>query len=101
MPANRYGPVSHVKVHIDPSGYNVYGVEIHQDCVIFLLNGKETLRYPRLESGEYSGNTQFPFGAPYYILMVMQIGGSWVGDAVGTDLPVSMYIDWIKVYERL
>ena len=98
---NRYNPVSHVKVNIDPSEYNVYGVEIHQDCVIFLLNGKETLRYPRLESGEHSGNTQFPFGTPYYILMDTQIGGSWVGDAVGTDLPVSMYIDWIKVYERL
>ena len=101
VPANRNSPVSHVKVHIDPSVYNVYGVEIRKDCIIFLLNGKETLRYPRLESGEHSGNVQFPFGIPYYILMDMQIGGSWVGPAVGADLPVSMYIDWIKVYERL
>jgi len=101
VPANRNSPVSHVKVHIDPSVYNVYGVEIQKDCIIFLLNGKETLRYPRLESGEHSGNVQFPFGIPYYILMDMQIGGSWVGPAVGADLPVSMYIDWIKVYERL
>ena len=65
VPANRNSPVSHVKVQVDPSVYNVYGVEIRKDCIIFLLNGKETLRYPRLESGEHSGNVQFPFGIPY------------------------------------
>jgi len=41
---------------------------------------------------------QFPFGSPYYILMDMQIGGSWVGPADGSDLPVEMTVDWIRTY---
>lgn len=98
---NRANPLSYVRVEVDAERYNVFGVEIREDCIIFLLNGKETLRYPRLESGEHAGTVQFPFGSPYYILMDMQIGGAWVGPAVGKDLPVNMYIDWIKVYEKV
>jgi len=28
----------------------------------------------------------------------MQIGGSWAGPPDASDLPVEMYVDWIKVY---
>lgn len=91
-------PRSYVYAPFDPDGYNVFGVEILPDRIIFQINGKTTLTYPRVESDEYPSKVQYPFGSPFYILMDMQIGGSWVGPADGRDLPVEMTIDWIKVY---
>lgn len=87
-------------VKVKPERYNVYGVEIMPDSLVFSVNGKPTMTYPRLTSGEYAGKTQYPFGEPYYILIDMQIGGSWVGPATGEDLPAEMKVDWIKVYSR-
>lgn len=56
------------------------------------------MAYPRIESDEFAREVQFPFGVPYYILMDMQIGGAWVGPPDGSELPVEMSIDWVKVY---
>ena len=42
---------------------------------------------------------QYPFGAPFYLLIDMQIEGSWVGKADPKQLPVEMEIDWVKLYE--
>jgi len=73
-------------------------VEIRPDKIVFSVNGTETLTYPAVESEEYPRQIQFPFGVPYYILMDMQIGGAWVGPPDGSELPVQMSIDWVKVY---
>lgn len=91
-------PKSSVKVPVKPEKYNIYGVEIMPDSLVFRVNGRRTMMYPRLISGEYAGPVQYPFGTPYYILMDMQIGGAWVGPATGEDLPAEMKVDWIKVY---
>ena len=42
---------------------------------------------------------QYPFGEPYYLLIDMQIQGSWVGKADPKQLPVEMEVDWVKFYE--
>lgn len=82
---------------IDREGYNVYGVEFHPDSVVFTLNGRPTLAYPKIET-ELEG--QFPFDQAYYLLLDMQLGGGWVGEVDPADLPVQMEIDWVKVWER-
>lgn len=91
-------PKPSAKVKVNPEKFNIYGVEILPDSLVFSVNGKPTLTYPRLVSGEYAGQVQYPFGRPYYILIDMQIGGTWVGPATGEDLPAEMKVDWIKVY---
>lgn len=91
-------PKPYATTKVDYRRYNIYGVEILPDSLVFSVNGRKTMSYPRLKSGEYSGATQYPFGKPYYILIDMQIGGSWVGPATAEDLPAEMKVDWIKVY---
>ena len=76
--------------------YNVYGVELHKDSVVFSVNGKHTLTYPRIET---TLEGQFPFDRPYYLKIDMQLGGDWVGPVDPNDLPVSMYVDWVRFYE--
>ena len=34
------------------------------------------------------------------ILIDMQLGGSWVGAVDPKELPVEMWVDWVKYYEK-
>ncbi len=81
---------------IDPDGWNVYAVEILPDSLVLSINGHHTLTYPRIQTDKPG---QFPFGTPFYLLIDMQIEGSWVGKADPKDYPVEMWIDWVKMYE--
>lgn len=82
---------------IDPNGFNTYAVELHRDSLVFFINNKKTFSYPRIQT-EKEG--QFPFDTyKYYLLLDMQLGGSWVGKIEPADLPVEMEIDWVRFYE--
>ena len=60
------------------------------------MNGDETLTYPKVEGVDPS---QWPFDQPFYLILSMQLGGSWVGVVDPDELPVQMIIDWVKVYK--
>ena len=92
----KQNPPHTAKAAIDSDGYNVYGVEILPDKIVFSVNGKTTHTYPKIETDKEG---QFPFGTPYYILIDMQIEGAWVGKANPEELPVRMITDWVKVYK--
>lgn len=81
---------------IKKKGYNVYGLEWYPDRLVFFVNGKETFTYPRVPAEEKNG--QWPFDKPFYILVDMQLGGSWVGNVDMEQLPVEMHVDWVRVY---
>ena len=87
-------PKSGIVAHINPDNYNVYAVELHADSLSFFVNDTHTFTYPRIET-DLSG--QFPFAdEKYYILLDMQLGGSWVGPVNEQDLPAEMHIDWVR-----
>lgn len=81
---------------IDPDGYNIYAVEILPDSLVFSVNGDRYFTYPRINT---SLEGQWPFDREYYLLIDMQIEGSWVGKADPRQLPVEMMVDWVKFYE--
>ena len=82
---------------IDVDDYNIYGVEMYADSLVFSINGCRTFAYPRIET-DLEG--QFPFDRPYFLMLDMQIEGAWVGKADPDELPVAMYIDWVRFYEK-
>lgn len=81
---------------IDPDGYNVYGVDIWPDSLVFHVNGVRTFCYPKIRTDEEG---QFPFDVPQYLLIDMQLGGQWVGPVDAGDLPVEMQVDWVRHYQ--
>jgi beta-glucanase (GH16 family) len=82
---------------IDPAAFNVYAVEKYQDSLVFFINNKKTFTYPRIQTDKEG---QFPFDQhKHYLLIDMQLGGSWVGVVEPGDLPVEMEIDWVRFYE--
>ena len=83
---------------ISPHDFNVYAVEFHPDSLVFSVNGSRTFAYPRVDSLAHRG--QFPYIHPWYMLIDMQLGGSWVGKVDPKELPVEMHIDWVRHYVR-
>ena len=39
------------------------------------------------------------FGTPYFLLIDMQIGSTWMEAPDPNDYPIKMTVDWVKVYE--
>jgi Beta-glucanase/Beta-glucan synthetase len=61
--------------NITKNDYNIYGVELSPDKIIFYVNNVETLSYANT-----GAENQFPFkGRKYYLILSMQLGGKWVG----------------------
>lgn len=89
-------PPNSEMVYIEPDEYNVYGVDFWPDSLVFHVNGVKTFTYPRINT-EMKG--QFPFDHPQYLLLDMQLGGTWVGEVDPTGLPVEMAIDWVRHYQ--
>lgn len=80
---------------IEPDAFNVYGVDMWPDSVVFRINGRRHFAYPRIETDKPG---QFPFDIPQYLLLDMQLGGQWVGQVDPAELPVEMEVDWVRHY---
>lgn len=64
---------------------------------MFYVNGTKTFTYPKIQTTQPD---QFPYAdGDHYLLLDMQLGGSWVGTVDGNQLPVEMEIDWVKFYK--
>ena len=72
--------------------YNVFGVEIGPDALVWFVNGRETFRYPRTGADDL----QWPFTVPQHLKLDQQLGGSWAGEVAVETLPVATYVDWVR-----
>ena len=90
-------PITNATTPIRNGEFNIYGVEMYPDSIVFLVNGSRTFCYPRTDAPEEQ--LQFPFDKPFYLLIDMQLGGRWTGPPDPEQLPVEMYIDWVRFYE--
>ncbi len=94
---HRDEPANYSTMEIDPEGFNTYGVDVFRDSVVLYVNGVRNFSYPRVpDAADTLG--QFPFFQPMYLLIDMQLGGSWVGETDPEDLPVEMEVDWVRYY---
>ncbi len=92
---NKNPPCS-VTPPLDVSDWHTYEVQIWQNSVRFAIDGKETLRYNRLP--DVDAASQFPYYQEWYLIIDMQLGGSWVGPVNPAELPVEMEVDWVRYY---
>lgn len=88
----------------DKAAFHTYGVEWTPESVIFFMDGKATLTLNAQEN-----NANWPFNKennPYYLLLDMQLGGSWVQENYTKDIAipdngVAMTIDYVRVYSLI
>lgn len=85
---------------ISRDDWNTYGCEWDEDRIVFFVNGEPSHTYPRVPE---KGPEQWPFNRPFYFILSMQIGGSWVNGSGPTNpdhYPAGMEIDYVRVYTR-
>ena len=77
--------------------YNTYGMERFQDSVVFFVNGRRSMNYPRYRKG---ANDQFPFSQhDYYLILDAQLGNDGSPSIDQSKLPVELRIDYVRYYE--
>jgi beta-glucanase (GH16 family) len=73
--------------------YHIYGVEWTPTGITWLLDGK-----PFGYLAAYPG---WPFNHPFNIILSLAVGGSWPGSPdASTHFPVSMDVNWLRVYRQ-
>lgn len=53
-------------------------------------------------SNDHSGNPEWPFDSPQYLVINVAVGGDW-GGRMGVDdsiFPITMEVDYVRVYQR-
>ncbi len=84
-----------VKCNVDE--FNTFGLEWYPDSLVFLLNDVRTFSYSRLPN---ASSSQWPFDQPFYIILNQALDGAWAGPVDDNHLPVSMQVDWVRVYQN-
>ena len=76
--------------------FHRYQMHWTADDVRFGVDGFAHLRYPKLADAPGS----WPFDKPQFLILNIAIGGDLGGAVVDADLPVTMQVDYVRVYQR-
>ncbi|MFT4833545.1 MAG: beta-glucanase (GH16 family) [Marinoscillum sp.] len=75
--------------------YHVFGLEWSPESLIFSLDGIQTGAMPIEDDMK-------EFLRGFYLIMNVAVGGYWPGDPDNTTvLPQSMFVDYVRVYEKI
>jgi beta-glucanase (GH16 family) len=76
--------------------FHTYGVNWSPTFVQFTLDG---VPYATYTPSSLSGDQQWVFDQPFFLVLNLAVGGNWPGapDAT-TQFPATMLVDWVRVY---
>lgn len=78
--------------------FNTYAMEWTPDKITTYVNGTPLLTY----NNDGSGEINWPYNDPFYIILNLAWGGSW-GGMNGVDesaLPVTLLVDYVRVFQK-
>lgn len=81
----------------NPADYNLYGIIWSPDKIEFYVNN--TLNYTYSKAANASSR-DWPFNQPFYLILNQSGGAGWPGAIKDDDLPFSMSVDWVRVYQE-
>ncbi|HEY1765863.1 MAG TPA: family 16 glycosylhydrolase [Opitutaceae bacterium] len=76
--------------------YHVFAVDRYADQVVFSMDGAV---YEVRKKADIPAGSEWPFDAPFYILLNFAVGGDWPGPPnASTVFPQDYRIDYVRVY---
>lgn len=76
--------------------FHTFEVEWNPRDISFYVDG---LHYHTRKSPEFTGNRQWIFDHPFYLLLNVAVGGNWPGNPDQTTIfPQTMMVDYVRVY---
>lgn len=94
--SNTKSSPSSMTASVNPTEFNVYGVEWYPNKIVFSINDVTTFTYNKESGADWR---QWPFDRDFHLILSQQLGGSWVGNVNPNHLPVDFIIDYVKYYE--
>lgn len=92
-------PPSTNHVPFDSTQFNVFAVELNSDSITWYVNDIRTFSYPNLKDEITQKQGQYPFDAPFYLIIDMQLGSQQL-KVDSTELPIEMVVDWVRFYQK-
>jgi beta-glucanase (GH16 family) len=77
--------------------YNIYGIVWSGNKIEFFVNN--VLRFSYHKPANASSRA-WPFDQPFYLILNQSGGAGWPGPVTDADLPFTMYVDWVRVYQQ-
>lgn len=79
--------------------FHTFEVEWNPRDISFYVDG---LHYHTRKSPEFTGNRQWVFDHPFYLLLNVAVGGNWPGNPDATTVfPQTMMVDYVRYYSDL
>ena len=86
-----------IKVDDPFNEFHIYGMEWTKEFIDFFVDGKLVYHY----QPETRNADNWPFDKPFFFIFNIAIGGTWGGPDVDNAIfPVTMTVDWVKVYQK-
>ena len=96
-PENRHSGAEYIVPNDVTEGFHVYAVEWGEEVMRWYVD--DTLYATQTDWSTPSAEFPAPFDQPFYILLNVAVGGNLPGPpAEATQFPVSMEVDYVRVY---
>mgnify|MGYP000905361398 FL=1 len=82
----------------DKSEYNIYGVIINANEIIFHVNNRVTFIYKKMDP---EIENQYPFGDEKFLILSMQLDYKGYNSTYIENTVPEMQIDWVRFYEKI
>lgn len=79
------------------TGFNTYHLEWDATSIRIGVNGATHFVYANPQNGDVN---EWPFSRPQYLLLNVAVGGTLGGAVRDDQLPASMEVDYVRVYQR-
>ncbi len=80
--------------------YHTFGFEWTENMLTWYVNGKKVFSYAKSTNQDHLDRGQWPFDAPFYIILNQSVGnGSWAAN-VDTSHTYETLFDWVRVYQK-
>lgn len=83
----------------DPyTAFHTYAIEWTPEKISFFFDDKHYLDF----FNQHKTSAEWPFDAPFYLILNLAIGGDWGGQQGVDDsiFPATMYVDYVRVFEK-
>jgi beta-glucanase (GH16 family) len=77
------------------NAFHVYGVTWSPNKITFTLDGRP---YATVTPRSLSQGQRWVFNKPFYLILNLAVTDRWAGSPAKTEFPVSMEVDWVRVY---
>ena len=81
-------------------GFHVYTLDWEEDRISILIDGMKAVEWRNGDGGRDTGPDAWPFNAPFFLILNLAYGGVLGGPPDENRLPLSMEIEYVRVYQR-